>query len=193
MKRIALGFVVLLATAAAGNAADSSATSGSTQAIGLFRLACLDHAGDSSGLRAFLEDHGLHQMTADQAVPFVRTYPGAVYGATAKGIRLAVAAHDNVACSVFADQGDMADIDATLDSLLRRLAVPFIVVRDGPMPQHPAVHDRVYHVKLGGTIYSAVISTDETNVALKAIMTLAPRNPADAVPQDAQLMEAAKP
>ena len=193
MKQIANAFVALLATIGAGRAADALATAESAQATGLFRAACLDHAGDTSGLRAFLEGHRLRQMTTDQAVPFVRTQPGVVYDASAIGIRLAVVAHDNGACSVFTDRGDMADIGATLDSLLRRLAVPFIVMQDRPIPQQPAVQERGYHVKLGGTIYMALVSTDQTGAVIKAIMTLARRDPSDAVPQDAKLMETTKP
>lgn len=188
MRKTLLGLaLVAFAATRASAGADNLSTSGSLQAAGLFRMACLDNAGDSAGVRAFLDGHGLQRFPAEASKAFLQSRRGVAYNATAKDIRLAVSSEDDGACTVFADHADARVLASTLEELWQRLGIRYVLIRDHDDESMKTLHHRAYHLKIGERIFLTVMTTDAAPGKIQAFITLSSRAPSDVVQQDQTL------
>jgi hypothetical protein len=145
---------------------------GATQAAGLFLQTCLNFAGSPAGLRDFLKKRQVPELNPEGRAIFLRDHVGMGFDASNKATRLAVVSEDNGVCSIFAGQGNLAQVLPLIESINRSLALQ---MSQSGGKETDSVHARYYNVIIKDRTYKLVISDNPVaGAAIQAALTLSP-------------------
>jgi len=151
--RIAIAAVLSLC------AAPARADSPAEQLSGLFVQACVAHAGDVGGLRAWAAEHGLKSVP-DEAKPFfLNGKPGIAYDASDPGGKFALASDDAGACAASTPQADPEMLVASLDRFLPLAGARAVLTAEADDPAEAGLHHRTFRLSIAARDYAMVVST----------------------------------
>jgi hypothetical protein len=155
MQSRLLVFAAILSLCATPAWADSPAE----QLSGLFVQACVAHAGDVGGLRAWAAEHGLKSVP-DVARPFfLNGKPGIAYDASDAGGKFALASDDTGACAASTPKADPAALTAALDRFLPLAGARAVQTAEADDPAEARLHHRTFRLSIAARDYAMVVST----------------------------------
>jgi hypothetical protein len=145
---------------------------GTRQVVGLFASTCIQFAGNTTGLRDFLKERHVPELSAQARAIFVGDHAGIGFDASNKITRLAVVSEDNGVCSVFASQATPAQIESLTESIVRSRGLQ---ISQSGGREIGAGLSHFYDVTIKDHKYKLVISGNSQPVAsVQAALTLSP-------------------
>jgi hypothetical protein len=145
---------------------------GTRQVVGLFAMTCIQFAGNAAGLRDFLKERHVPELSDQARAAFVGDHTGIGFDASNKITRLAVVSEDNGVCSVFASQGTPARIESLIESVVRGRGLQ---ISQSSGMEVGAALSHFYDVSVKDHKYKLVISGNSNPVAsVQAALTLSP-------------------
>lgn len=176
MRRLPL--VALFCCVAAGTAqAQSAVDPGAAQAAGLFVQACVQYAGATDALRAFMGQLNVPAMPSDVAAKLLPpNQSGIAFNASNEQANLMVVSHDNGLCTVFSDSADGDQAAAAVVEKLTAAKVTLETVKDEADARNPALWHRNYRASLEQRKWALVLSSSKDAGRMHVIFTAVPRS-----------------
>jgi hypothetical protein len=174
MLKTFVASVALAATVsvACGQAPDPQ-VEGARQVVGLFASTCIRFAGNVAGLRVFMTERHVPELTSDGRAIFLRGRHGVGFDATNKVTRLALISEDNGVCSAFADRADKMRSVELIEAVVKRQGIAVTKRSD---QESGAAHSHVYELIIGNKPFTLVFSTNPNSGAtIQIALTLAPK------------------
>ncbi|MGA2892483.1 MAG: hypothetical protein ABSE22_06420 [Xanthobacteraceae bacterium] len=175
IARIIVLCIALVGSVSIAHAQTTPAPSaGARRAVGVFLQTCLNFAGSTLGLRDFLKKQDIPELNPQGRAIFVRDHVGIGFDASNNVGRLAIVSEDNGVCSIFTDQGNLAQIIPLIEVLNKTLNLQ---LQKTGGKETGSVHARYYTVTMKDHTYLLVISeSPNPNSTIQAAMTLSPQS-----------------
>jgi hypothetical protein len=174
-RSLTLAYCLMLAGPAlaqqAGQAPPANAD-GADQVVGLFGAACMQFAGNPTGVRGFLAQQGAPQMPQQARDAFLAGRSGQAFDVSFQNVRLALVSLDDGGCEAVADKADPAAVVATLQAEAKQNGVTLQSLGAQPDKARAGVRHDAYSAIVGGKQMHVLVSTAPTPP--QAVLTLAP-------------------
>jgi hypothetical protein len=144
------------------------------QVVGLFGATCLHFAGDTTGLRGFLQQQKAPLMPQAAREAFLAGRQGEVYDVSYKTVKLALVSMADGGCEAVAEQADPQEVTAVLEQQAKSNSVPLTPLGSQATPKgRPGVQQTAYGLNLDGHIMHILVST--AAAPPQAVLTLVPK------------------
>lgn len=144
------------------------------QVVGLFGATCLHFAGDTNGLRGFLQQQKAPLMPQAARDAFLAGRQGVVYDVSYKTVKLALVSMADGGCEAVAEQADPQEVTTVLEQQARSNSVPLTPLGSQATPKgRPGVQQTAYGLSLDGHSMHILVST--AAAPPQAVLTLVPK------------------
>lgn len=174
MRRAIVISLGLLAFSAAQPAAGQDQADAADQVVGLFGATCLHFAGDTAGLRSFLQQQKAPLMPQAARDAFLAGRQGVVYDVSYKTVKLALVSMNDGGCEAVADQAEPQQVISVLEGQAKANNVPLTPLGSQATPKgRPGVQQTAYGLNLDGRMMHILVST--AAAPPQAVLTLVPK------------------